>query len=95
MVLFENGKCPQTRRHAFFGDQAARLHHFPAAICRRLSIYEWKFVQGNACAIDPQFFRRATHLNETIRKRLRTGQDQRHSLEQLTQLGWIIRDIFL
>ena len=80
-ISFENREGAQTRGHAFFWNQPARLHDSPAAIWWCLSFHQRKFIQRNTGAVDSQFFARTTKLHESIGERLRAGEHERHRVE--------------
>src|SRR5262249_4575118 len=66
IVFLENRKGAQARRNAFFRNQPAGLHDSPFSIARQLSIHEWKFIEWDTRAIDSQFFRWATQMDQPV-----------------------------
>src|SRR5215469_15448067 len=66
IVFLKNRKSAQARGNAFLRNQPARLHDSPFSVARRPPIYERKFIERDTSAIDPQFFRRATQLDQSV-----------------------------
>ena len=66
IVFLKNRKSAQARRNALFRNQPARLDDSPFSPARWLPIDEWKFIERDTRAIDSQFFRRTTQVDQSV-----------------------------
>src|SRR4030095_7978103 len=82
IVLLKNRKGAQACRNTLLRNQPARLHDSPFAIARRLPVHEWKFIERDTGAINPQFFRRTTQVDQPVGERLGTSKHEWNCVEK-------------
>jgi hypothetical protein len=90
IIPMEKGESAQAGCKPFFWNQAAGLEKFPAAFPRRLPPQGRKLRERNSGAIDPDFLRRTTELDEAPFKRARARQNERHRSKDLAQFRRVI-----
>src|SRR5262245_32737706 len=76
IVFLKNRKSAQACREAFFRNQPARLYDSPFSIRRRLPVDKWKFIERDPGAIDPQLFRWAAQVDQSVNQRLRACEHE-------------------